>query len=158
MLTILSRRLLWRTSFTVLFLAYLSIATVLISPVALSTSSSATKTAKNTQKLDATSSEISAATTSLQSGHGPLGVGPMSCSSGGLESAYCETVQSGQAASTPSVDGSWTNITSSSGPSPRFGASMAYDPADGYVVLFGGLNSSAAGLTFLGDTWKFSGG
>src|SRR2546422_5971166 len=50
--------------------------------------------------------------------------------------------------------GSWTNITSSTGPSPRSYASMAYDSTDRYVILFGGKNSSV----FLGDTWKFLGG
>ncbi len=52
------------------------------------------------------------------------------------------------------LGGSWTNITSSTSPSPRDAASMAYDPADGYVILFGG---SSASTTF-GDTWRFLGG
>src|SRR5437016_7068778 len=52
------------------------------------------------------------------------------------------------------LGGSWTNITSTSGPSPRFIASMAYDAADGYVILFGGISSS----NVFSDTWKFLGG
>jgi hypothetical protein len=52
--------------------------------------------------------------------------------------------------------GSWTNITTSSGPSPRYASSMVYDTADGYVILFGGWNGNPA--TGLGDTWKFHGG
>lgn len=57
--------------------------------------------------------------------------------------------------------GVWTNITTSVGtpPSPRVSAVMAYDVADGYVVLFGGL--SVSGGKYLqdhSDTWKFSSG
>src|SRR3989441_5407510 len=50
--------------------------------------------------------------------------------------------------------GSWTNITMVTGPSPRAGASISYDAADGYILLFGGQSPTA----FLGDTWKFSTG
>jgi len=53
------------------------------------------------------------------------------------------------------LGGFWTNITSSSGPSPRGEQSMAYDTADGYVILFGG---AAAGSSIFSDTWKFLGG
>jgi len=52
--------------------------------------------------------------------------------------------------------GSWTNITTSIGPSPRAGASMAYDGADGYVVLFGGFGFNGGTVPFFSDTWKFS--
>lgn len=37
-------------------------------------------------------------------------------------------------------------------PSARWGASMAYDPADGYVLLFGGMGATGP----LGDTWSFT--
>jgi hypothetical protein len=55
-------------------------------------------------------------------------------------------------------DGVWTNITSAqtSSPSARYAAAIAYDAADGYVVLFGGLIYSTQ--TYLGDTWTFSAG
>ncbi len=125
----------------------------MIAPVVLSTNSSATETTSNMRKLDA-NREILAATTSLQSGHGPLGIGPMSCSAGGLGSAYCKTAQRGQASSTSGADGSWTSIIPSI-PSPRFFASMVYDAADGYVVLSGGAGGSGV---FFGDTWRFLGG
>ncbi|HZY93096.1 MAG TPA: hypothetical protein VFG07_10050 [Thermoplasmata archaeon] len=48
--------------------------------------------------------------------------------------------------------GNWSALTSrqTHAPSPRFGPSLAYDAADRYLVLFGGVG--------LGDTWKFSGG
>jgi PKD domain/Galactose oxidase, central domain len=68
--------------------------------------------------------------------------------------------------------GVWTNITSSLSisPGPREDAAMAYDAADGYVVLFGGYtaatgspsngtgNSSSGGSYTINDTWKFVGG
>ena len=38
-------------------------------------------------------------------------------------------------------------------PIARYGASMAYDQADGYLLLFGGVGSS-----LYGDTWEFSAG
>lgn len=58
---------------------------------------------------------------------------------------------------------SWTRVFPSTQPSPRFGAGMAYDAADGYVVLFGGF----AGfykvgiyehLRCMNDTWTYSRG
>ena len=52
------------------------------------------------------------------------------------------------------LGGSWTDITSNNGPSPRGAASVAFVTLDGYVVLFGGYGGSV----FLGDTWKFLGG
>ncbi len=49
----------------------------------------------------------------------------------------------------------WTNITSDppSSPPARRGAMMAYDAADGYVILFGGGDTSGSNL--YPDTWKF---
>jgi hypothetical protein len=51
----------------------------------------------------------------------------------------------------------WKNITQGLHPSARTGASMVYDAADHYVVLFGG-DDSAYGDHSLNDTWRFSGG
>jgi len=56
-------------------------------------------------------------------------------------------------------NGLWTNITSSlEGPSPppRIDASIAYDSADGSVVMFGGYDGTTH--TVYNDTWTFSGG
>ncbi|HEV8049553.1 MAG TPA: kelch repeat-containing protein [Thermoplasmata archaeon] len=55
--------------------------------------------------------------------------------------------------------GNWTNLTPSlaSVPSPRWGAGIAYDVADGYVVMFGGCPDNACS-SVLGDTWTFSHG
>jgi hypothetical protein len=58
------------------------------------------------------------------------------------------------------ANGSWKpgtphSLTVANSPSARWGASLAYDAADGYVVLFGG-RSIQGGL--LNDTWTFSAG
>lgn len=52
------------------------------------------------------------------------------------------------------VNDVWINLTShlTTSPSPRSGGAMAYDPLDGYVVLFGGSDGS----TPTGDTWTYS--
>lgn len=55
--------------------------------------------------------------------------------------------------------GTWTNLTSSirgAVPDGRILASMAYDPVDGHVVLFGGWNTTTGAL--FGDTWDFLNG
>jgi len=49
------------------------------------------------------------------------------------------------------ANGSWTELRPSAAPSPRFGALMAWDPADGYVLLFGGVHGGVA----LNDTWAY---
>lgn len=53
--------------------------------------------------------------------------------------------------------GNWTNLTPSlpEGPSGRWGAGVAYDPVDGYVVLFGGCVANNCGSP-LADTWTFA--
>lgn len=58
-------------------------------------------------------------------------------------------------------NGVWTNITRPAAPEPRFGASMAYDAKDGYLILFGGENiclSNPPPQCIDSDTWKFVGG
>jgi Kelch motif len=46
--------------------------------------------------------------------------------------------------------GVWTNVTHGAHPSPRSNAVMAYDAADGYLLLFGGETDSGSPL---GDSW-----
>ena len=140
-----------RISFTALLLAFLSITVIVVTPPSLERNLLARQSSASFQRSN-TFTEMTAAIGSLQSGQSPLSKGPVSCSAVGQGSAYCETIDSGQAVSTSSLSGPWTNITGSSAPSPRNGASMAYDAADGYVVLFGGFYSP------FGDTWKFLGG
>ena len=47
----------------------------------------------------------------------------------------------------------WQTLTVRTAPSPREDSAMQYDPAKGYVVLFGGTNTH-----YLNDTWTFSHG
>jgi hypothetical protein len=54
--------------------------------------------------------------------------------------------------------GTWTQLSPTQSPSPRAGQGMVYDPADGYVILFGGTSNFASSGAGLGDTWKFQGG
>ena len=49
----------------------------------------------------------------------------------------------------------WTQLSPAASPSTRSGASMAYDPATGNMVLFGGTNSSNTGA--VNDTWTWNG-
>jgi hypothetical protein len=54
--------------------------------------------------------------------------------------------------------GAWTNLgiacSPTTCPSARTGASIAYDAADGYLMLFGGQTGAS---TYVNDTWKFTG-
>ena len=57
------------------------------------------------------------------------------------------------------ASGRWTNLTpvvpnASNAPSPRSGAALAYDPGDGYLVLFGGSTSTG----HVNETWTFRSG
>ncbi len=52
--------------------------------------------------------------------------------------------------------GSWSEVATT-GPSPRIEASMAYDPASGQVLLFGGVTLNDVSGTVLGDTWAWDG-
>jgi hypothetical protein len=54
-------------------------------------------------------------------------------------------------------DWSQVNTVNGSTPTGRQLASMAYDPTDGYVVLFGGGDGSSPGQQF-NDTWTFANG
>ncbi len=74
------------------------------------------------------------------------------CDSFSVLSQSCSGYSSGTYLFTASAG--WSAVTSSSNPSARDGASLAYDPAGGYVLLFGGYTGSAT----LGDTWTFKGG
>ncbi|HEV2450229.1 MAG TPA: PKD domain-containing protein [Thermoplasmata archaeon] len=51
----------------------------------------------------------------------------------------------------------WSDLTAqlSVAPSPRTAESIAWDPADGYALMFGGENSASVVLS---DTWSFSNG
>ncbi|MCI4320366.1 MAG: PKD domain-containing protein [Thermoplasmata archaeon] len=52
--------------------------------------------------------------------------------------------------------GAWTKLTPSVAPPARRGGSMAYDAADGYLVLYGGIPASNS--CCFNDTWTFTAG
>ena len=57
------------------------------------------------------------------------------------------------------VNGTWTNVTGliHGAPSPRDRSGLVYDPVDGYILLFGGLQlNQAAPNQYLNDTWSYS--
>ena len=57
-----------------------------------------------------------------------------------------------------STGSGWLNVTGETqgAPPPRaYGRSVAYDPADGYLVVFGGLGANSS---YLGDTWTYRNG
>jgi len=56
---------------------------------------------------------------------------------------------------TPCGNNATGNCTSLVAPGPRAEAAMAFDSADGYVVLFAGQNQSAGTMS---DSWKYVGG
>jgi hypothetical protein len=55
------------------------------------------------------------------------------------------------------TDGSWETINPSTKPPARIGASMAWDPALGEVVMFGGETVPSGYNQALDDTWAFNG-
>ena len=80
---------------------------------------------------------------------------PVTCGSPDAPQATCPF------GSTLASGSDWTNLTpyyltpvSSSAPPARYDASSAFDAADGYALVFGGLNAKNA----LGDTWSFANG
>lgn len=51
----------------------------------------------------------------------------------------------------------WSLRSPSASPPPRIGATIAYDPAVGRVVLFGGIANNANAGGFLKDMWAWDG-
>ncbi len=88
---------------------------------------------------------LAAAASTLSEGSGPAAGTAEACSVGSGGAATCG----------PSANGStgWSTV---SGPAPpaRELSTMAYDAADGYVVLFGGCGRVCA----MNDTWTFANG
>src|SRR3954468_6836073 len=56
-------------------------------------------------------------------------------------------------ASATTANATWSQQSPGSSPSARGGASMAYDPGTGQLVLFGGSHFSS----WFGDTWVWDG-
>jgi hypothetical protein len=62
--------------------------------------------------------------------------------------------QTGTASITYTIaSATWTELSPTTSPPARLGASMAYDPGTGQLLLFGGFNGSG----LLGDTWIWDG-
>ncbi|MCI4317646.1 MAG: hypothetical protein L3J96_03835, partial [Thermoplasmata archaeon] len=91
---------------------------------------------------------LGAAWASISSGSAPVHSNQVGCTS----SAACMGPASPPGPPTPSAK-TWLNITSLSliTPTARQQFGLAYDAADGYVVLFGGQASNGT----VGDTWIF---
>lgn len=68
--------------------------------------------------------------------------------------ARATSVVAAMAALQPSAAGQGWTFISNSGPSPRYGHSMAFDSQRGRTVLFGGVAGNAA---LLSDTWEWDG-
>jgi hypothetical protein len=54
----------------------------------------------------------------------------------------------------------WFQVATNREPTDRTQAAFAFDPADGYVVMFGGQNQSgnSSGSDYYGDTWTYRAG
>ncbi len=64
-----------------------------------------------------------------------------------------------EASAAPTWPGThWTKLSPSTSPSPRYNAEMAYDPATGQMILYGGDACPAAGPSMsCSDTWDWNG-
>lgn len=51
----------------------------------------------------------------------------------------------------------WTRKITPIAPSPRYGASMAWDAEDERLILYGGASGAGGATTMLSDTWAFDG-
>ena len=72
-----------------------------------------------------------------------------SCSAAGLQDTW------------KFVGGAWTELLPATYPGIRYGEEIAYDPADGYVVLLGGAGCSSGSScipSLVQDTWTFVAG
>ncbi|MCI4319724.1 MAG: kelch motif-containing protein [Thermoplasmata archaeon] len=98
---------------------------------------------------------LAAARDSLANGGGPAAGVPWSCqgSGGGVDCAA--SGPSSPSIATVTTLPSWNQLAfTPSARSVAGGTTMAYDAADGYVLLFGGANLTSP----LADTWSFSNG
>ncbi len=59
---------------------------------------------------------------------------------------------------TASATDNWAQICSTCSPPARYGASLAYDPNHGVVVLFGGYSGGGYNSGYLADTWEYKAG
>jgi hypothetical protein len=100
--------------------------------------------------------QVADAEASLAGGQAPGAVSPTACDPAGLPgfSGACASRATGSGtAATGVTNPDWSMLVSPQPPG-RDGAAIVYDARDNYVLMFGGYSSG----TFLGDTWKYSGG
>ncbi len=147
-----------RTSLTVAVAVTVVLGTLLLASLPVGASPvSGPGAAARAPVLDPASAGLLAASRSLAAGDGPARGTPLRCSTGsGVVSCGAST----PAAPHPltSTTPVWTNLTPSmhlNYPSNRWIATMAYDPVDQYVVLFGGYGGS---LPCPSDTWAYQNG
>ena len=84
--------------------------------------------------------------------------GPTRSCQGPSSGARCAAVPSIPASVPLATADAWTNVTAGQlySPPPLVGASLAYDPLDNYLVLFGGCSATLCPAP--AQTWKFAGG
>jgi len=96
---------------------------------------------------------ISLASGSLALGEGPAAGTPLTCRATTGAAAVCATALT---SSTVATSAGWANLTgqqTTSPPSRSYGRSMAFDPVDNEVIMFGGYTGA-----YLADTWAFHDG
>ena len=89
---------------------------------------------------------VQRAVDSLEAGGGPARGAPASCMGVTSNEPTCAF------GPPPTVNYSWTELSSAGGPSPRDQMAMTYDPTDGEVVAFGGCGYNCT----MGETWVYS--
>src|SRR6267143_355467 len=139
----------------------MSLAILGVFPNALDRSSRVPQTTASSR---APEQEFANALSTLKGGSGPASAGALTCTNDGPLAASCSANTASPTASpvpgfnTAADPATWTNLNlTTPSPPPRQYASMTYDAADGYVLLFGGAGLTG-GVGDLRDTWKFSAG
>ena len=145
---------------TTALIPILLLAVTLVLPSASATSSPGTRGPSSTASAVVVSggaTMLSQAIDSLSSGGGPALGHQASCATSSATTAHCGTLPAGPH---PSVAPPYAWQNASPGSSffgtvgPSYGASMAYDALDGYIVYFGGC----AAFCYENQTWVYFNG
>jgi PKD repeat protein len=137
---------------TAVALSLLSVLGALCFEVPTSMESSQITTANDAGS--AGNSAVARAIVSLEHGLGPAYLDSLDCGEEASSSLLCSET-SAVPLSPASQSQRWTNLTGPIAPPRAALVSMAYDFADQYVVLFGGLDASALAINY---TWIFANG
>lgn len=124
-----------------------------VAPAHASSTAPMATSVRSAGSLLESSQSLGAAAASLAQGAGPAAGARLACSSSSTGSMRCAP---SAAPGAPPGNQNWVNLTplSISAPPIRDSYSMAFDAADGYVVLFGGFGPNNQ----YGDTWTFADG